>query len=88
MGRGIDMRLLTTTNTKEMEILMESEALVELEQNLGHENVAVHFEHGQWWAICSPCGASWSAVDDGSAVEGISFEVIDCGDGSCHKEED
>lgn len=44
-----------------------------------------HFEHDQWWVMCSRCGASWSVVETVSTQneEGIGFEEIDQGDGYC-----
>lgn len=51
----------------------------------GHENMSPVFEHGQWWIVCSPCGASWSVCDaEGpGTVNGYCLEQIDQGDESC-----
>lgn len=40
------------------------------------------FEHGQWWVIHNPSGASWSVVDaEGvDSYNGLGFERIDYGD--------
>jgi len=46
-----------------------------------HENITHFFEHGQWWAACGACGASWSVVD--CNAEEFDLEEVDAGDGSC-----
>lgn len=46
-----------------------------------HENVTTFYEHGQWWATCNACGASWSIVDCNE--DELDLEEIDAGDESC-----
>jgi hypothetical protein len=77
--------LKTEQNTPEMEAqvaqLAQTNPLTEI-----HENCNPYFEHGQWWVVCGPCGATWSVVDVGQFIgdEGdIDLEEIDNGDGSC-----
>jgi hypothetical protein len=46
-----------------------------------HENVTTFFEHGQWWASCGACGASWSIVDCNE--DELDLEEVAAGDESC-----
>lgn len=78
-------KLKTEQNTPEMEgkieALIASHPLTEI-----HENCNPYFEHGQWWVVCGPCGATWSVVDVGHHFgdEGdIDLEEVDNGDDSC-----
>lgn len=71
--------LLTETNTVAVERKVMSLAAKRL--NRIHHHLTTAFEHGQWWVLCSDCGASWSVVD---AEPGpLDFERIDTGDESC-----
>ena len=50
-----------------------------------HGRIQKHEEHGQRWAICLDCGASWAVVECETAGgrEYEDFEEIDEGDGFC-----
>lgn len=52
-----------------------------------HENCNPAYEHGQWWIICGPCGASWAVEDatGGQSYNGLDLEEVDAGDGSCQE---
>jgi hypothetical protein len=47
-----------------------------------HEQVTVIYEHGQHYATCNACGASWG-VEDLDGDEPYCLEEIDGGDESC-----
>ena len=57
----------------------------EYEREGGHRGLEVHFEHGQWWLSCKPCGAVWSPVEweNEKGEEGWDFEEVSRGDESC-----
>ena len=74
------MPLLTETNTTKVE--RKVMALAAKKLNGTHHHIDVAFEHGQWWAICKDCGASWSVVDCEPGT--LDFEPIDEGDESCY----
>ena len=73
-------KLKTEQNTSEMQFEVEN---LEPEDGYEHEGLNAHFEHGQWWLMCSACGASWSVVD---VNDDIGLERIDTGDESCPSE--
>jgi len=79
--------LLTEQNTPEMEARVAQLAQTHPETEI-HENCNPYFEHGQWWIVCGPCGATWSVVDVGHHMgdEGdLDLEQIDNGDDSCQE---
>jgi hypothetical protein len=79
--------LLTEQNTPEMEARVAQLAQTHPETEI-HENCNPYFEHGQWWIVCGPCGATWSVVDVGHHLgdEGdLDLEQIDHGDDSCQE---
>jgi len=66
----------TDTPTAEREVLDAAIKALAPE----HEHMGVVFEHGQWWALCMVCGATWAAVDTN---EGVEFEEVSGGDDFC-----
>lgn len=48
-----------------------------------HEAVTVFYEHGQHFATCNACGASWSIQDLND--DDFCLEEIDTGDESCNR---
>lgn len=73
--------LKTTQNTPER----EEEILTLFCGYDGHQQMSPVFEHGHWWIICSPCGASWDVCDaEGvGTINGYSLEQVSEGDGYC-----
>lgn len=53
----------------------------QIDPSFPHNKLNSFFEHGQWWATCNLCGASWSIVD--SEPGPLDLEEIDFGDESC-----
>lgn len=70
-------KLRTEQNTVDMRFNVLA---LETEDGREHERLDAHFEDGQWWLVCSACGASWSVVD---VNNDIGLERIDEGDESC-----
>lgn len=79
--------LLTETNNQKTDRLVMRAARNDREVSR-HKGLRSHFEHGQWWVTCGPCGASWSVVDqEGLCAFPVGFERIDDGDGYCMGDE-
>lgn len=67
-------------NTKEMQA--EVDAFLDGSDEIRlHDCVQSFYEHGQWFASCSECGASWSIND--SEPDMFCLDQIDNGDESC-----